>query len=610
VSKRGYRFVAAVTVADEQVQQPTPSPLPAPATIPARPRAMTGAVAIGGGIALIVLAVLLAKVWSRPAPVAFRTMKLARLTTSGNVINVAISPDGKYVAHALRDGAQQSLWVRQTATQSVVQVVPPAAVGYIGLTFSSDGNFIFYNLATRGVAQRALFRVPTLGGTPVKLLENLRGGAVTLSPDGTQMAFIRVAPGRESALMIANADGTGARTLVAHRNPPEELDAPAWSPDGKRIAYAVVDHRRNDTAIVEATVSDRTVRPVTERRWLRIIKLAWLSDGRGLLALATSGESFVYQIWQLSYPDGQAQRLTNDLNSYSSMSLSAGTDTLAVVEAETQANIWVAPADDPGRMRAVTSGSGKVDSPGGWTPDGRIVYHSTASGTYDIWITRTDRGTPQQLTSDARINQAPAVSPDGRTIVFLSDRTGTPHLWRMNVDGSDQRQLTSGVSGEQNPQFSPDGRWLVYRTALGLPTVWKMPAAGGDAVQLTSKASYGPTVSPDGTLVAYAYRDDDGPFRLAVAPLAGGEPVSTFELPATYERPLRWTPDGRAVAYLDSRNGASNILAQPLDGGAPLPLTSFTADRILSFAWSPDGRQLAMSRGTSRSDVVLIKALK
>ena len=613
VPKRGYRFVADVRVADDFLEKPapeTPAGQPVGDTAPVSPARASRARAVL--ILLVIVAVvgagaLTVKVLRRPRQgPSFQTMNMARLTTSGTVTNVAISPDGRYVVHALRDGAQQSLWVRQTATQSLVQLVAPAPAIYVGLTFSSDGNFIFYNVASRDFPQRALFRVPALGGTPVKLLEYLRGGSVSVSPDGRQIAFIRVAPGGESALMIANADGTGVRQLVGHPNPPGAMDAPAWSPDGQRIAYALLDHRRNDTTIVEAHVADGSVRPVTERRWLRIIKLAWLADGHGLLALATPGDSFVYQVWHLSYPGGGAQRLTNDLNSYSSMSLAAAANTLAVVQSETSANIWVAPDNDTGRMRAVTSGSGKTDSPGEWTPDGRIVYHSTASGTYDIWITRTDGGTPQQLTSGARINQGAAVSPDGRSIVFLSDRTGTPHLWRMNIDGTDQRQLTDGASGEQNPHFSPDGRWLVYRTSFGRSTVWRMPAGGGAAVQLTAKMSYASAVSPDGTLIAYVYRDEDGPFRLAVIPFNGGEPIRSFELPSMSDRAIRFTPDGRGIAYLDAVSGVSNIVVQPLDGGPPVPLTSFTADRILGFAWSRDGRQLALSRGASRSDVVLI----
>ena len=509
VPKRGYRFLAAVTVAEEPLQGPAPAPVrpadqaavtvaedqvqePAPGrpadqvTRPARSRARMGA-AIVGVIALIGVAAVLVKMSRRPAPAAsFQTMKMVRLTTSGTVVNVAISPDGKYVVHGLRDGAQQSLWVRQTATQSVVQLVPPAPVTYVGLTFSPDGNFIFYNVASRDFPQRALFRVPTLGGTPVQVVENLRGGAIAVSPDGRQIAFIRNVPGLESALMIANTDGSGAQRLAAHKNPPEELDAPAWSPDGTRIAYAVLDYRSNDTAIVEAEVSSGTIRSVSARRWFRIIKLAWLSDGRSVLALAADGESFVnYQVWRLSYPAGETERLTNDLNNYASMSLAADANTLALVQSDTQANIWVAPATDPGRLRAVTSGAGKSDVASSWTPDGRIVYYSTASGTYDIWITGLDGGPPQRLTGNARINQGPVVSPDGRSIVFLSDRTGAPHLWRMNLDGSDQRQLTNGASGEQNPQFSPDGRWLVYRTAFGRASVWKIPADGGNAVPVS-----------------------------------------------------------------------------------------------------------------------------
>ena len=154
--------------------------------------------------------------------------------------------------------------------------------------------------------------------------------------------------------------------------------------------------------------------------------------------------------------------------------------------------------------------------------------------------------------------------------------------------------MTNGRSGEQNPQFSPDGRWLVYRTSSGKSTVWKIPAEGGEPVQLTDKRSSDPTVSPDSKLVAYIYLDENAPWHIAVAPLEGGEPLKTFALPATFSTPLRWTPDGRAVAYTDTKNDVSNIVAQPLDGSALKQLTDFKADRIFYFDYSRDGKQLAL----------------
>ena len=535
---------------------------------------------------------------------SFQKAKFTRLTTTGKASAVALSPDGKYVVHVQDDGGQRSLWTRQVATQSNVQIVAPAPVFFAdSMTFSPDGNYVYYNIGSQGFPDRALFQVPTLGGTPKKLLENIHASPVTFSPDGKQFAFVRGAPGKELALIVADADGTNERKLITYKNPPESIGSPAWSPDGKRIAYVVENSDTNDETVFEVQVADGAAKPLTAQRWLRASRLAWLTDGTGLLMLATPGQSFVYQIWHLSYPEGVARQLTNDLNHYSGLSLAADSNTLTVVKSETQASIWVTSTEDSSRARPVTFGSGKNDATPAWTPDGRIVYRSNASGTDDIWIVSADGGSPKQLTANARINQSPAVSPDGSYIVFHSDRTGAPHLWRMNLDGGDQRQLTNGASGEQGARFSPDGRWLLYRTSFGKQTLWKMPAEGGEPVQLTERISRQPTISPDGKLVAYFYRDENAPWRIAVGPLEGGPLLKTFDLNSVS---LDWTPDGRAIAYIDSREGVFNIAAQPLDGGAPKQLTDFKADRIFSFAYSPDGKQLALSRGTVSSDVVLI----
>ncbi|HVF46365.1 MAG TPA: hypothetical protein VNA17_02240, partial [Pyrinomonadaceae bacterium] len=103
------------------------------------------------GVALLLAAVgigfAIYKFWDapdKPSPL----MKITRLTTTGKATVAAISPDGRYVVYAMNDNGQQSLWMRQTATESNVQIVPPAAnVEYARLIFSPDGNFLFYTAA-------------------------------------------------------------------------------------------------------------------------------------------------------------------------------------------------------------------------------------------------------------------------------------------------------------------------------------------------------------------------------------------------------------------------------------------------------------------------------
>jgi Tol biopolymer transport system component len=152
----------------------------------------------------------------------------------------------------------------------------------------------------------------------------------------------------------------------------------------------------------------------------------------------------------------------------------------------------------------------------------------------------------------------------------------------------------------------------------GEPTLWKIPLDGGTPVQLTDKFSGAPQISPDGKLVACIYFDEAStPARLALISSEDGKPVKLFDIQPTAVLPnslelgvIRWTTDGKAMTYVDTREGVSNIWRQPLDGGKPVQLTDFKSDHILSFDWSRDGKQLALGRGTKTNDVVLISSMK
>jgi Tol biopolymer transport system component len=224
-----------------------------------------------------------------------------------------------------------------------------------------------------------------------------------------------------------------------------------------------------------------------------------------------------------------------------------------------------------------------------------------------------DGSNPQRLTSnDASSASAfPAVSLRGGFIAFTQwERNGQLSIWRMDIDGSNLKQLSQGRL-DWHPTISPDGRWVLFtRNESGKISLMKVPSQGGSASQLTDYNSYLSSVSPDGKWIACFYiPSQNQPTSLALVPFAGGQPAKVFPLPATFTGDLLtilWTPDGRAISFINTMNGVGNIWEQPVEGGPPKAVTHFTSDKIFWFDWSRDGR-LALSRGTDTTDAVLIK---
>jgi TolB protein len=297
------------------------------------------------------------------------------------------------------------------------------------------------------------------------------------------------------------------------------------------------------------------------------------------------------------------------LNDYLDLSLAAVSGTLATVRSDRLVNIWVAPNGDISRIRQITSGAGREDGMGGlvWTPDGKIVYRSTAGAAPNVWIMDVDGTGNKQLSFNDTANMHPAVSPDGKTIVWIASPKHDRNIWRMDIDGGNPKQLTN--SGAWNPQYSHNGKWLVYSGVSF--SLWKAPVNGGAPVQLTGGRSWMPSVSPDGKLIAFNLLDEAiGQWKLALIPFEGGPPIKVFDILGGNYRRIRWTPDGRALAFPIYRDGVSNLWAQPLDGSPPRQLTNFRDGLIFDFAWSRDGKQLALSRGLINSDVALIHNFK
>ncbi|GEM_PF-3577763 len=142
------------------------------------------------------------------------------------------------------------------------------------------------------------------------------------------------------------------------------------------------------------------------------------------------------------------------------------------------------------------------------------------------------------------------------------------------------------------------------------PTLWKMSIDGGEPIQLTKTTASRPSLSPDGKYIAYQYLDSSferSRWGIGISSVEDGTRVKRFDFaPTVVERLVKWTPDGKGIAFLNSPNGVPNVWIQPLDGGDPKPLTDFPSDNVIAFNWNSDGSQLAVIRGVETSDVLLI----
>jgi Tol biopolymer transport system component len=323
-------------------------------------------------------------------------------------------------------------------------------VRYTAPVFARAGDLIYYLKGDRPGPRMTLYRTAALGGGETKLIEDISTfdsrSNFSLSPDGKQVAFVRLDERLQRSLVIADVEGGGERVLLARRLP-RFIAAAQCSPDGQTIAcldgnFDARGSPGGDRMVPGVRVADGVEVNIPNQSWSQVRSLAWIPDSSGLVVSAAEKHGGPLQLWHLAYPDGTARRITNDLSDYAGVSLTADSSALASVQVNQRLNIWTAtPEKNSWSLAHLTEGEGRHDGEFGlsWAGEGRVVYHSMAGGNSDIWVV-DDAGHQRQLTSGGGVNLFPSASPDGRYIVFGSDRSGVSSLWRMDADGSHLKQ--------------------------------------------------------------------------------------------------------------------------------------------------------------------------
>jgi serine/threonine protein kinase len=529
------------------------------------------------------------------------------LTRSAKSVCAAISPDGKYVAHAEEKDGRQTLLLTTIETGGFSVMVPPSDVVYGSITFSRDGDYVYFTQQKVKDELSVLYQVPFPSGLSRKITEGV-DSPISFSPNGDRFAFVRSnTVSREYSLVISGTDGTGERIIATRQDANTLSVGPAWSPDGKTIVCAVGWWANGYHAgLVEFEVETGHERPIKGQQWYSVFQVAWLQDKSRLIICAQERSVGPIQLWQVSYPDGESQRITTGPLDYESVSVSGDGNKIVSVQRHRVGKVFVAPDGDALRAKPITS---TVDRAYGldWTSKDKIVLSSMAVDNLDLSLVDADGSQKTLVTSNTGDNYTPATSRDGKYIVFASNRLGSLNIWRINAeDGSDPIQLTFS-DGNSYPSVSPDGQWVFYDNQNDSTfTVWKVPIDGGAAVQLTDQYTRMPIVSPDGQRFACRYLVEGGSREIAIFPITGGNPIERLPIRVMDWQRIQWTANGRALTYVDRVNGISNIWSYDLASGLAKQLTDFRTDETtFAYAWSPDYKKLACLRGTNIRDVML-----
>ncbi len=475
------------------------------------------ALLVGGLSAILILAgafYAAYRVYNRNTTPPFQDFAIDALTNSGKIQSAAISPDAKYVLTVVNDKGQSSLWLHHVATKSDTQVIAPSDEAFATIGFSPDGNYIYFRKSDTKVQDVfTLYRAPVLGGTPQPVGHDIDRGPA-FSPDGKQIAYLRENDpdvGKYHVL-VAGADGSGEKSIATGptNRDPQYL---SWNPDGESVTEGFLAADGFVTVLDQINVTSGKISPLATFKQMPLFQVAWLPDARGLLALYRGPRNrFVTE--QIGFVPARGgpdvlREITKDTSNYATLSISADSRSVATVQQKVFASLYAFPASGtgpPGKdLPAPALDPDKTGEIFAWAGNDSF-YMPIDAKTYRVSLD----GKQSQLLDSNALSDLNAC-PDGHTVIFSwiggGGKAGV-NLWRVNSDGTNLVRLTN--EGRQDSvTCSPDSKWVYYRNA-GTEQIFRLPLAGGEPQPIPGTviphgivASNFLGISPDNKTIAF-----------------------------------------------------------------------------------------------------------
>jgi len=619
LARRGYRFVAPVdgVFSLQETSAVLGSTQPASQS-PERPRPQRRWYRLG---ALVSVTLIVAGLgwWQFGRKATAPELRIIPFTDfPGFKSDPAFSPDGKQIAFFWNGESRENvdIYVKMIDAGGPVRLTTNPASD-VDPVWAPDGRFIAFRRVFT-VDRCEVLVIPAIGGSERKLAQaassdvpGFSNGGLSWSPDGKFVAMVDHG-------IKAVSEQTGEKRVLSSPDPLFYDNLPAFSPDGRSIAFART-RKPGDTftaVFVQPLGPGATPlgppRQVTPSLHL-VSGLAWELSGRSLLfsSLGMQGHELLRPgIFRISVSGGSPTPLPALGQSVGRLTIAPKSDRLAYTRMPLRGhNIYeiklagsVGGKDFP---RPIISSAEDDYSPQ-FSPDGKkIALVSARSGSLEIWVCASDGASCSPVTAFGGPEVgSPRWSPDGRQIAFDSVKYGEWDVIVADLEGGAAHRLTDGTSNKSRPGWSVDGQWIYFAAEsdrTGEWQVWKMPAKGGPAVQVTTKGGFEAEESPDGKFVYYAKRGSKGIWRV---PAGGGEETQLLDKGAEAQWFLarkgiylfeRETVRGYTLRRIELYSFATRGLSHVAD----LPVTAAgVAYNALEPALtvSPDGRRALFSQ--------------
>jgi Tol biopolymer transport system component len=473
---------------------------------------------------------------------------------------------------------------------------------------------------------------PALTATPLTAHPGYEGEA-SFSPDGNLVAFTRYAETATEAVsrplgtreetqgrsdIYVKLIGTGGPPLRLTTTDPASDYSPAWSPDGRFIAF------RRDLSREKAAVMlipalggpERKIAEVFKSAFLPGPYLAWSPDGKSLVISNRESPKEPAALFLLAIDTGEQRRLTSppsQVRGDSCPAFSPDGRALAFSRLiEARADLYLLAVSDGlevvGEAKQIALGNLSAYAPA-WTEDGReIVFRHFGFGPEPgLWRVAVSESAsrpakPRRLAALGENAFDPAISRRGHRLAYSNSFFPRSRIWRIAATGGPRaRDAKSAGSVNQPtpfiystrddlaPQFSPDGKRIAFMSnRLGSWEIWLCDSDGSNPAQLTSFR--GPNVtnprwSPDGRRIAFD-SDAEGQFDIWVISASGGKPQRMTADPANDGNPS-WSGDGRWIYFDSARSGEQQVWKISGTGGDAIQVTGDGGFEPLE---SPDGK--------------------